>query len=407
MTDDLTSLVKIEEPEFYNNPYPVYARMRAEDPVYFYEPLRTWVLTRHNDISSVARVPETFSNSAGIFLTDAAYGKPMADEYFAEGSELISSLDPPRHSEIRRVIAPAIAPPVIDAMEDDLRGYCRDLIGAIEPDADIEWIAQVAEILPLLAIAQLLGLPDDKIEDMARWSDELIKLGEVLSEEERAASIDVFSGMNDYIIAQFDAKRKNPGNDVISVLLHAEIDREHLKASNIVTLAAALLAGGNETTRALLGNMIWALAEYPEQRRLLVDNRATAAQAVEETLRWKGPVHGFIRKVVRDTELHGKQLRAGDYIYMVFAAANRDGSAYPDPETFSISRSGGPTSFAFGSGPHQCPGMRLARLEARVLLEELVRRFPDWELSEGSTPIESIFRNGFYKLQVKFGAAAA
>ena len=402
--DNLATIAKIDDPVFYNNPYEIYARMRSEDPVLLYSPLNTWVLSKFHDIRAVARQTEIYSNSGGIFLTDAIQGESVADDYFGDSGELISSLDHPRHSEIRRVIAPAFAPAVIDAMEDTIRADCRRLLDQIEPGTQVDWIAAVAETLPLIVIARLLGLPGDNIEDLARWSDEIMKFGLILSDEERAESIKTFSAMNDYLISQFDEKRANPGNDVLSVLVAKVQDRENLSIPNILALASAVLAGGNETTRALLGNMIWAFAQHPEQRELLAVNPSLAVGAVQETLRWKGPVHGFIRKVIQDTELRDKQLYTGEFVYLLYAAANRDEEVWDDSDAFLISREPDPVNLAFGAGPHHCPGNRLAALEAKVLLEELIDRFPNWELAGTPRHIESLFRNGFYDMPVTFSS---
>ena len=402
--DDLAALARIDDPAFYNDPYGTYARLRSEAPVFLYAPINTWVLSKYHDIRSAARDFELFSNTGGIFLTDAIEGESVADDYFADAGELISSLDHPRHSELRRVIAPAFVPKVIDAMEQGIREDCRNLLDRIRPGTPVDWIAEVAEMLPLIVVGRLLGLPGDNIRELARWSDEIMKLGQVLSNEERAQSIATFSAMNDYIVSQFDDKRANPGDDVLSVLLAAELDREHLSVANILALASAVLAGGNETTRALLGNMIWAFAQHPEQRELLAADPSLAGNAVHESLRWKGPVHGFIRKVLKEADFRGQRLHAGQFAYLLYAAGNRDEAVWEDPDAFLVDREPDPANLAFGSGPHRCPGHRLARLEAQVLLEELIQRFPTWEISGTPRHIESLFRNGFYDLPVVFNS---
>jgi cytochrome P450 len=231
-----------------------------------------------------------------------------------------------------------------------------------------------------------------------------MKFGMVMSDEERAESVKNFSAMNDYIVSQFDDKRANPGDDVLSVLLTAEQNYDHMNIANILALASTILAGGNETTRALLGNMIWAFAEHPEQRELLADDPTLAINAAHETLRWKGPVHGFIRKIIKDAELRDKQLHAGEFAYLLYSSGNRDEDMWDDPESFLITRESDPTNLAFGTGPHRCPGSRLARLETKVLLEELIQRFPNWELAGTPKPIESLFRNGYYDMPVTFSA---
>ena len=402
---DLSVLAKIDDPAFYNDPYEVYQRIRAEDPVLRYEPLKTWILGKYQDVCAAARDPGTFSNSGGIFLTDAVQGESVGDDYFGEEGELISSLDHPRHSEIRRVIAPAFSPKVIDAMEDSIRADCVALLDSIEPGRPVDWIAQVAEKLPLIVIARLLGLPGDNIDELARWSDEIMKFGQIMSDEERAQSIATFSAMNNYLIEQLDVRRASRGDDVLSVLLSAEEQYDHITIANVLALASTIVAGGNETTRALLGNMIWALHQHPDQLELLRQDPSLSEAAVIEALRWKGPVHGFIRKVMKPATLRGKELQKGDFVYLLYSCANRDEEIWDQPDKFLISRPVEQTNLAFGVGPHRCPGNRLARLEAKILLEELLKKFSSWELSGVPQHIESLFRNGFYDLPVVFHEA--
>jgi cytochrome P450 len=399
---ELAELAKIDDPTFYNDPYPTYARMRAEEPILFYDRLNIWIFSKYEDITEASRQSNIFSNSGGIFLTDAIQGDSVADEYFGNEGELISSLDHPRHSEIRRVIAPAFAPAVIDAMEDGIRADCRVLLDRITVEEPFDWIAEVAERLPLIVIARLMGLSGNNIDELARWSDEIMRFGEVMSDASRAESIKTFSAMNDYIMAQMDEKREQPGDDVLSVLLRAEQSLDYVTVANVLSLSSAILAGGNETTRALLGNMVWALAEHPEQRELLAENTELAVNTVHETLRWKGPVHGFIRKVAQETERRHKAMSPGQFVYFLYSSANRDEDIWDDPETFLVSRACEPINLAFGAGGHRCPGNRLARLETRILLEELIARFPLWDVIGEPRRIESLFRNGFYDMPVKF-----
>ena len=403
---DLSVLAKIDDPAFYNDPYEVYQRIRAEDPVLRYEPLKTWILGKYQDVCAAARDHETFSNSGGIFLTDAVQGESVGDDYFGEEGELISSLDHPRHSEIRRVIAPAFSPAVIDAMEDSIRADCVTLLDQIEPGTPVDWIAQVAEKLPLIVIARLLGLPGDNLDELARWSDEIMKFGQIMSDEERALSIATFSAMNNYLIEQLEVRRASRGDDVLSVLLSAEEQYDHITIANVLALASTIVAGGNETTRALLGNMIWALHQHPDQLELLRQDPSLSEAAVIEALRWKGPVHGFIRKVMKPATLRGKELQKGDFVYLLYSCANRDEEIWDQPDKFLISRPVEQTNLAFGVGPHRCPGNRLARLEAKILLDELLKKFSGWELSGVPQHIESLFRNGFYDLPVVFHEAA-
>jgi cytochrome P450 family 142 subfamily A polypeptide 1 len=270
----------------------------------------------------------------------------------------------------------------------------------------VDFISTVAEILPLVVIGRLLGLRGSSVTEMARWSDELMKQGQQLSQAERSASVAVFSQMNEYMTEQFAIKRSEPADDLLTTLLNAEIDNARLSEDNILMWASVVLAGGNETTRALLGNAVYELAREPGQRALLARDRSLSGAAVEETLRWNGPVLGFCRYVSRDTGLSGRQLRQGDWVYMLYSAANRDPEAFDQPERFDIAVPRDRPNLAFGVGQHFCPGNQLARLEARVLLEELVARFPSWDLGGRPEPIRSLFRSGFLTLPVTFHESA-
>jgi cytochrome P450 len=397
-----TELIRIEDPQFYlDDPYPTYARLRAESPVHLREDLRIWVLTHYADIVKVSKEPVLFSCVRGAFLNDALTASNVAAEYFA-GVELISTVDPPRHNELRRVISPAFTPKRVSQLEDRVRETARELVAALPAEQSIDYIGLVAEVLPLVVIARLLGLKGDNINDMARWSDELMKLGQELTKAEREASIEVFAQMNQFMTEQFAIKRSQPAEDLLTTLLTAELDNAKLSEDNILMWASVVLAGGNETTRALLGNMVDALAGHPEQLAQLVARPELAGAAVEETLRWNGPVHGFVRFAAEDTELAGHQIRKDEWLYLLYEAANRDERVFDNPEVFDISAPRSRENLAFGVGQHYCPGNQLARLEARVLIEELTVRFPRWELDRPGRPIESTFRSGFLDLPVIF-----
>jgi cytochrome P450 len=395
-----TDQVRIEDPAFYlGDPYPVYARLREDDPVHLREDLRIWLLTKYADVVDVSKQPVRYSVKRGFLLNDALTAQSTADQYFV-GAELIATVDPPRHNELRRVISPAFTPKRVARLEDSVRSTARELVAALPAGRAVDYICVVAEVLPLVVIARLLGVTGDNIDDMARWSDELMKIGQQLTDVERAASVEVFSQMNDFMRAQFAHKREQPAEDLLSTLLTAELDNAKLSEDNILMWASVVLAGGNETTRALLGNMVDALARHPEQLAAIAADATLADAAVEETLRWNGPVYGFCRLVTADTELHGKQLKRDDWVYLLYASANRDADVFADPEHFDITAPRAKENLGFGVGQHFCPGNQLARLEARVLLEELVARFPRWDIDGAGTRIESTFRSGFLELPV-------
>jgi cytochrome P450 len=402
MTPTIDS-VMIEDPAFYDNPFETYARLRATDRVYCREDLRLWLLTGYDEVVAVSKQARLFSCREGILLADFIEGKSFADEYFA-GPELIVTTDPPRHNELRRLISPAFTPRRVAQLEDDVRQTARALVGRLPAREQVDFISMAAEILPLVVISKLLGITSDDVSGMARWSDELLKLGQDMTEAERQESVRVFTQMNGFMKAQFAEKRARPAADLLSMLVSVELDNEKISDDNILMWASLVLAGGNETTRALMGNMVYALGTHQDQLKLLAGNRGLTGQMVEETLRWRGVVNGFGRRVTEDTQLGGKMIPAGDAVYMLYPAANRDPEVFANPEAYDITAERDREHVAFGVGQHFCPGNLLARLEARVLMEELVDRFPRWEVVTGA-PIVSTLRVGFSDLQVIFREA--
>jgi cytochrome P450 len=402
VVDDL----RIEDPIFYlNDPFPVYARLRVEDPVHLREDLRIWTLTRYDDIVSVAKQPVLFSCERGTLLQDAITGRSLAEEYFV-GDEFVENTDPPRHNELRRLISPAFTPKSVAMLEDGIRRSARDMVAALPVGKSVEYIGTVAAILPLVVIARLLGVGPHSVEELGRWNSELMKVGLDLSDAERAASVAAFQQMNDFIRAQFERKRAEPAHDLLSTLLVAhDRDSEKVTEDNILTWAALVLAGGAETTQALLGNTVENLAHHPAQLTAVAARpRDLSSRALEEVLRWKTLAHGFVRTVSEDTDFGGKQLKQGDWVYMLHQAANWDPEVFSNPSVFDIMAPRLRDNLAFGVGQHFCPGNRLSRLEGRVLLEELVARFPRWQIDH-AVPVESVLRTGFTELHVTFNEA--
>ena len=400
---DLAELVRIDDPHFYvDDPYPVLARMRAEAPAYYCPDLDTFAITRYEDVRLVSRTPDVFSVADGILLNDAKYSSHIADSFFPEGAELISTTDPPRHRELRRVISPAFTPRQVNAMEPGVRQVCRDLLDAIEPGKEMEFVEDVAVVLPLWTIARFLGLPGDNIPQLRYWSDEMVKMGGDLTVEELAEAARNIGPMNEYLAAQLAQKRAAPSEDLLSTLSQSEIDNEKMSDLNVLMLSTAVLVAGNGTTRNLLGCAIAMLAEHPDQRERLVADPALASGTVDETLRYMSPVPGFLRTAKVDTEVAGQPIRKDQHVYLLYMSANRDETVFTDPDTFDIGRPNDPGHLAFGYGQHVCPGNSLARLECRVFLEELIERLPHWEVSSDARRTLSVLENAWTSLPVTF-----
>ncbi|MFC8831516.1 cytochrome P450 [Streptomyces sp. NPDC057137] len=394
---DLKSVVDLQKPSFYtDDPWPVYAQMRAQAPVFHYEDLNVWVVSKFNDVRYVATHPELFTSTQGAFLNDARMGENIVDMFFDPDSDMIGTVDGERHKALRRALASSFAPRAIAKSEQPIRDYCVSLLDSLPVGEEFDFVERVAVPLPIWAVCRHIGLPGDNIQQIREWSDQLQKLGTPITREELLEAMEDVKDANTYLNDQIDAKRSSPGPDMITNLLRIP----DLSEKNLQQLVLATLLGGNETARALLGSCIWALSQHPEQYELAKADPSRAAAVVEETLRWTPPVLGFMRTATTDLELNGARIKAGDRVYMLYPAANRDEEIFDDPARFDITRPQGMAHLAFGFGPHVCPGSGLARIEVTVLLEEFLTRFTGIEISGPPARPDTILQYAYSSLPV-------
>jgi cytochrome P450 len=406
--DDLEKLVKVDDPAFYDTRNAdLLGRLRAEAPAFFYEPLNTWVLSKYHDVKYASKTPELFSVRKGILLNDAVYGESIADSFFAEGAELISTLDPPRHGQVRRTLAPAFTPRAIARLDEGIRGVCRDIIAGFDDGRPVEFVNAAARVVPIQAVTRLLGVPSDEVDvdKIQFWTDEMLKMGAPLTREELEVAAANTAEMGAFLMDLFRRKRAEPGEDLMSTLAAAELDNERLSEANILMLSIATLVAGNETTRNLLSGCMWSLAQHPDQAALLAADPSLAAQTVEEVLRWITPVPGFMRNATQDIELRGQTIRQGQYAYLLYFAANRDEDCWQQPDAFDITRPSEPAVLSFGFGQHACIGAALARLEARCFLEELFARFSTVTAAGAAARVPSPLQHGWSTLPMVFSGA--
>jgi cytochrome P450 len=270
----------------------------------------------------------------------------------------------------------------------------RELVGAIAADQTVDFVDAFAAPLPLLVIADMLGVPGADRGRFKRWSDAIIEAGTQPSAENMAQSVELL----EYFGSVIAERRARPGDDLISVLVHSEIDGERLEEFDLLMFCMTLLVAGNETTRNLLSHGALALATYPDQRALLARDPTLMPRAVEEMLRWGSPVSSFMRMATRDTELRGTRIREGDRLLMLYSAANRDEAVFgADAEEFRAQRDA-TRHVAFGFGEHFCLGAQLARMEARIAFAQLLERFAGWELTGTVERLPSLFMRGIVHL---------
>ena len=376
----LSELVRLEDPSFYwDNPYPVLQRLRQEDPVFLYEPLNMWVVSKYEDIRHVGRTPEIFSNHDGIFFHDFRYGDVTKVQFFHSEAENIGLLGPPRHNEIRKIAGAAFTPKILNGMRDRIRDVVRGLLDPIKPGEVVNWSAQIAEPLPLLVIAILLGISVEEYDTLKFYSDEIIKVGLDASPEEISAISARIATSDDYFEKFLALRDENPTSDLLGIFQQARREG-HLSTPTVLTLLRAVMTAGNETTRNTINGAIIALAENPDQMKTLAAEPALVKLATEEFLRWVSPVRGFGRTIIQDVEFRGRQLESGQRLLNFFMSGNRDSDAFEKPEEFNVSRQRNAANVAFGFGGHFCIGAAVARLEINILFEELINRFSHVQL---------------------------
>jgi cytochrome P450 len=372
--EDLTA--PLVDPDFYaGDPYPLYARLRAEAPVARNRALGFWVASRHADVITVSRNPDLFCSSRGIMVFE------IGSHY--DSPPTMMHTDPPDHTRYRGLVQPGFRPTFMRALEDRIRARTRALVDRIEPGRPIDFVAEVAVPLPLQVISDLMGMPEEQWPRFFKWSEAVIPGATDWPEEERQA---LSAEMVTELLAAAAERRAHPGEGIISELGAAEVDGDRLSDAELGMFLVQLLVAGNETTRNMMSGGLLGFAGAPGEWSALRSRAAASvpralAVAVEEMLRWTTPVVSFMRTTTRPTELGGQALGEGEPVLMLYASANRDEAVFgPTADRFDAARDPNP-HVAFGFGPHFCIGAVLARLEGRILLEELLARFASVEVA--------------------------
>jgi cytochrome P450 len=361
--------VPLGHPEFFaGDPDLALSELRRSCPVSWRPDSEFWAVTRHADVQAVSRDPETFCSRMGVLMADRGREVAAADS--------ILYLDPPRHVEYRKLVSRAFTPRRVADLEPQIRQITLDLLDRIDPTRPVDLVDALTAPLPILVIAEMLGLPAKDRDAFRDWSDAIMEAATNLTDENAARSLELFA----YFEAQLDARLSEPDDGLLSALLQAEVDGESLTRQELLGFCMTLLVAGNETTRSLLTGGLLALVDSPGQRWRLVEDPSLLPQAVEEMLRWVTPIMAMARTATKEVALGDARIRAGEYVVMLYGAANRDEEALgPGADSFEISRSPNP-HLAFGFGEHFCIGAGLARLEARVVLSEVLARWPEYRV---------------------------
>lgn len=391
---DTESNPPLGDPAFHaGDPFAVFRELRRRDALHWCDNPGFWAATRHEDVLAVSRDPETFCSSRGILLSD------IGREIVPRSS--ITYIDPPEHAIYRKLVQPAFSPGRLRALEQRIRFLARESLAAIRAGETFDFVESVSSPLPMLVIAEMLGVPAADRQMFRRWSDHIIEAANSQTPESMAAAGELVA----YFLEALARRREQPGDDLISVLVHSEIDGERLADFDLIAFCLTLLVAGNETTRNLISHGAVALAKHPQQLERLRREPARLPDAVEEMLRWGTPVGAFMRTATRDTTLRSTRVREGDRVLLLYAAANRDADVFgADAEEFRIDRDAH-RQVAFGFGEHFCIGAALARMEARIAYEELLSRFAGIELAGEVERLPSIVIRGIVRLPVVLRAA--
>jgi linalool 8-monooxygenase len=379
-------------------PHELFARMRAEASPHWNalsgdEP-GFWSFTRHADIQAISSNPAVFSSARnGVFLTTRG-ATPV--EILRE---VILGMDPPRHTKIRNIVQAVFSPKLIRQMETDVRNTATSLIDNVIEKGACDFVEDIAVELPLIVIADMLGVPQDDRKQLFEWTNMLSRAAATSNPELGLSALMEIGGYLTGIIA---ARKENPADDLISRMLQAEVDGERLNDGEVSLFFGLLMFAGNDTTRNTASGGMRALIENPAERAKLVADPAAIPNAVEELLRWVNPVIYFTRVAQCDTEVGGHAIKEGERVAIWYSAGSRDPEKIADPERFDVSRGKSPHQAFGGGGPHFCLGNQLARLELRVLFEELMRRTPDMQIAGPITRLVSNFSNELTSMPVAF-----
>ncbi len=342
------------------------AALRRRAPVHQIDD-DVYLVPRYADVRAISRDPATFCSSRGVLVNDPLRTAP------ADMAGSVLHTDPPEHAEYRKLVNREFTPRGIAHLEDRVRTLARETVAAL-PDGEFDFVELVASPYPVQVIAELLGVAGGDRDDFRRWSDAMIESPDSADPEVAASALELWRFLDEHL----RHRERAPGDDLTSMLVHAELGGRRLTRAEARMFCLSLLVAGNETTRHLLSGAVLAFAEHPDQHARVAADRGLIPGAVEECLRWVTPIQAFGRTTTTATEVGGEAVPADAFVVMLYASANRDEAAFgPTAATFDVTRPVDPPHLAFGFGEHLCLGAALARMEAQVMFAELLDRVPD------------------------------
>ena len=403
--------IDLSDPGFWMRPdrerEAAFATLRAERPVSFFDEPEFdqiprgpgyWALTRYEDVRAASRRSDVFISGKGVNIGDMPV---EISEFF--GSMI--SMDDPRHSKLRGIVNRGFTPKMVTSLGDTVRVKAREIVDHIAPLGECDFVQEIAAALPLQIICDMMGIPASHYRRVFELTNTILGVGD----PEYVNSLDdlMTAAMELYQFATElgDRKLSEPGDDITSKLMHADVEGEALTTQEFGSFFILLVVAGNETTRNAISHGVKALTDHPEQRRIWMENDAVTPTAVEEIVRWSTPVIHFRRTASRDTVIGGQEIRKGEKVVLWYNSANRDESKFDDPDRFDVRRTPN-EHVGFGAGgPHFCLGAHLARREIAVMFDELFRRLPDIEVTGPPDMLHSAFIHGIKRMPCAFTPA--
>jgi cytochrome P450 family 142 subfamily A polypeptide 1 len=348
--------------------------MRRHEPVYHDRKNDLWAITRHADIMAISKRSDVFRNGKG-YRPDAAPVPHMI------------AMDRPEHMVRRNLVNRGFTPRRVSAYEARVREICTQILDAVAERGACDFVRDIAAPLPLIVIGDLLGVDAEDHERLLRWSDDLMRGLGSKDPEKLMAQVRAGIEYREYCMQVVAGRRAQaPADDLMSILVHAEIDGARLDDDSLFMESLLILIGGDETTRHVISGGMYQLLRHPEQRRALCADPSGIPRAIEEMLRWVSPIQNMMRTAFADAEVGGHRFREGSRLLLMYPSGNRDEAVFAEPYRFDIARDPNPHVAFGGRGAHHCLGSSLARLELQVMFEELLRRFPDMELASDDAP---------------------
>jgi len=380
----------------HEDPYPLYARLRAEAPVYHNPELGFWALSRHADVREAFRAPDAFSNAMGVSLDPAAYG-PHAYKTMS-----FLAMDDPRHARLRKLVSKGFTARRVDALSEGIERISLQYWDECLERGEFDVVDDYAGKLPMDVISDLMGVPEADRAELRRLADLVMHREEGVQdvpEDSMVAALDLIAYYQDMVAE----RRRRRTEDLTSALIDAEVDGEKLDSDEILSFLFLMVVAGNETTTKLLANALYWGHEFPEQSRLVLDDPGRAPDWVEETLRFDTSSQMVLRTTTREVTVRDVTIPADEKVLLLIGSANRDEEVFSDGDVYRLGRDTS-ASLSFGQGPHFCLGAHLARLEGRIALDQIARSIRGYELLPGAERVHSSNVRGFAPLPMRVEA---